>query len=59
MRTETVYWDMVTPHLQRPYDVSPEKERQYKFSKIIGNRYQEEEDQNTRPNTTSWSLRCG
>ncbi|VTR24084.1 Uncharacterised protein [Serratia fonticola] len=26
--------------MQRPYDVSPEKERQYKFSKIIGNRYQ-------------------
>ncbi|CAI1554128.1 Uncharacterised protein [Serratia fonticola] len=45
--------------MQRPYDVSPEKERQYKFSKIIGNRYQDEEDQNTRPSTTSWSLRCG
>lgn len=43
----------------RPYDVSPEKERQYKFGKIIGNRYQDEEDQNTRPSTTSCSLRCG
>ncbi|CAI1009651.1 Uncharacterised protein [Serratia fonticola] len=46
--------------MQRPYDVSLEREvRPHKFGKIIGKRYQEEEDQNTRPSTTSWSLRCG